>query len=161
MELAKENYRDQRGLPELDLLFQDVRYTTRQFGRNPGFTAVVVLTLALGIGANTAVFSATNAVMLRLLPVRDAGRLVYLNTTESISSQSGDGDTSLTEYIFEQIARPAGCVLRCHWIRPSFVSESSGSLRPGARRIVRRDGERKFLFRAGRLGPDGPGVPVG
>lgn len=103
MELAKENYRDQRGLPQIDVLLQDVRHAVRQFRRNPGFTAVVVLTLALGIGANTAVFSAMTAVMLRLLPVRDAGRLVYLNTTESIHSQSGDGDTSLTEYIFEQM----------------------------------------------------------
>ena len=58
MELAKENYRDQRGLPQLDLLFQDVRHALRQFGRNPGFTTVVIVTLALGIGANTAVLSA-------------------------------------------------------------------------------------------------------
>jgi predicted permease len=103
MELAKENFRDQRGLPQLDLLFQDVRHALRQFGRNPGFTAVVILTLALGIGANTAVFSAMNAVMLRLLPVHDADRLVYLHTTDSLNAQSGDGDTSLTEYIFEQM----------------------------------------------------------
>jgi predicted permease len=103
VELAKENYRDQRGLPQLDLLFQDVCHAMPQFGRNPGFTAVVVLTLTLGIGANTAVFSALSAVMLRKLPVHDADRLVILNTTYSINSQSGDGDTSLTEYIFEQM----------------------------------------------------------
>jgi len=103
MEIAKENYRDQRGLPQIDRLCQDVRHAVRQFGRNPGFTAVVVLTLTLGIVANTAIFSAVSAVMLRLLPVHDADRLVYLNTTESINSQSGDGNTSLTEYIFEQM----------------------------------------------------------
>ena len=103
MEAAKENYRDQRGLPQLDLLFQDVRHALRQFARNPGFTGVVVGTLALGIGANTAVFSAMNAVMLRLPPVHDADRLVYLNTTGALNAESGDGSTSLTEYLFEQM----------------------------------------------------------
>ena len=62
----------------LDRLWQDVRYGLRTMRRAPAFTAVAVLSLALGIGANTAIFSLLNALLLRTLPVRDPGRLVEL-----------------------------------------------------------------------------------
>ena len=78
-ESTKEAYRDQRGLPWLETLWQDVRYGARQLRKNPGFTAVAVLTLALGIGANTAIFSFLDALLMRSLPVADPASLVVLN----------------------------------------------------------------------------------
>jgi putative ABC transport system permease protein len=89
MEQVKEAVRDQRGLPFLESLVADVRFALRMLRKTPGFTAVAVLTLALGIGANTAIFSLIDAVMIRMLPVREPRELVQVVHPETEPQPQG------------------------------------------------------------------------
>src|SRR5436305_10160448 len=75
---TEEAYREARGLHFVQTFLQDLRYTFRMLRRAPGFAAVVIVSLALGIGANTAIFSAIDAVMLRMLPVKEPQQLAML-----------------------------------------------------------------------------------
>src|ERR1700722_7895330 len=90
---------------QMQTVWNDLRFALRVLAKNPVFTAVAVVTLALGIGANTAIFSAMNAVLLRSLPVKDANRLVWLRSRNQPreTSQTGFGDRSHSEPTFERL----------------------------------------------------------
>src|SRR6266403_5325230 len=98
VEQTKENYRERRGLPALETLLQDIRYGLRVLSKNPGFTAVAVLTLALAIGAATAIFSVVYGVLLRPLPYADSNRIMAVFEVNSNGRWSRVADPNFDDF---------------------------------------------------------------
>src|SRR5260370_3872573 len=101
MEQVKEEHRDARGVSFFETLLQDVRYGLRILGRTPVITSAAILSLALGIGANTAIFSMMDAVMLRLLRVRNPQELVQVRIRSFKSRTEAGG--YFTHPLWEQL----------------------------------------------------------
>jgi predicted permease len=108
----------------MHMFMNDLRYAVRQLRKTPGFTLVCVLTLALGIGANTAVFSVMNAVLLKSLPVADPDRVVYLNTTGAPhhGNNTGDWTTSFSYPVYDTLRQQHGTLAEVI----AYVPVSSG-----------------------------------
>jgi len=102
VEQAKEQHREARGLPALDTLMQDLRYTFRMLRRDSGFALVAVLILGLGIGANVAVFSVVNTMLLRPLPFRDPQQLVRIVEKNPKAGESSKTYTADATQDFQQ-----------------------------------------------------------
>jgi predicted permease len=121
---TQEVYRERRGVPWIETSLRDIRYGLRGLGRNRGFTAAAVLSLALGIGANTAVFSLFYALMLRMLPVARPHELVYLFMTGNRSAGY------LSSGLYKELAGHkelfAGVVVRNAGGRTSFRTAPEG-----------------------------------
>src|SRR5216683_4821865 len=93
VEQRKEECRDARGLAFVDIVRQDLRYALRMLRKNPAFTVVALLSIGLGVGANSAIFSLVDQALLRQLPVREPGRLVLLRWKGTFIGKGwGSGD---------------------------------------------------------------------
>src|SRR5581483_1457794 len=108
VETVKEEYRDQRGLPRVETFVHDVRLGLRRLRKTPTFTTATVLTLALGIGATTAIFTLVHAVLLKSLPVSNPGQLYRIGKTNHCCVWGGytqEGDFSIVSYELYQYFR--------------------------------------------------------
>lgn len=127
VEAIKETYRDARGLPFLETLVRDARHAIRGLRRTRAFTVVVILTLALGIGINTATFSIVNAVLIRPLPFDQPGRLVAL--TQRVSGFAESAPFSPPDFIDLQREQQSFDAIAAYAPRPAELSGNGAPVR--------------------------------
>src|SRR5262252_167355 len=102
VEQAKEACRDERGIAGLESIQRDLRYALRSLTKRPAFALTVIATLALGIGANTAIFTLVDALLLRPLPVRHPEQLAIASDPAAVSS-NGVGSPPVTDFVSYQL----------------------------------------------------------
>ena len=158
IDLAKDKHRQARGLMKLDILLQDLRYTFRTLSRDRSFTLVAVLILALGIGANIAVFSVVNTILLRPLPFPNSQQLVWIAppptkcglSCATYSTDAYDEFRIYTPYL-------SGCHRILRLLRP-WQSQPQSRRRAHSRHQHRR--HRQLLSASRRSAGHGPRLPA-
>ncbi len=134
--LLREDRTEMQTIPLLETLWRDIRYGARQFRLNPLFTTIAVLSLALGIGANTAVFTLLDQLVLRLLPVQDPERLVMIwSTGPHFGGNAGPRAASYPMYQDFQRKAKAFEFVFCRVETPSFITVDGGTERVDAELI--------------------------
>jgi len=159
--LASEAVRDQRGLPWLESIVADIRYASRTLRHAPVFTAIVVITLGLGIGANTAIFSVVRGVLLKGLPHRDANRLVYLR--QSTDKPDGANLSFSVPEVHELRSGAPALGTLAEYSPMTYTLEGENSVRVNVGLVTgnffETMGLSAILGRMKRPSDDGPGVP--
>ncbi len=134
--LLREDRTEMQTIPSLETLWRDIRYGARQFRLNPLFTTIAVLSLALGIGANTAVFTLLDQLVLRLLPVQDPERLVMIwSTGPHFGGNAGARAASYPMYQDFQRKAKAFEFVFCRFETPSSITLDGGTERVDAELI--------------------------
>ena len=131
----RETHRDTRGLPWIEMFVNDLRYATRTLRRSPGFTLVIVLSLAIGIGANSALFSVAHAVMLRTLAVPDAED-VYVGRIRSTVTLPQRFSYPLYQQLAAVAPQPAGLAAASRVARMRFALAGDVEPTRGAMQLV-------------------------
>ena len=158
VEQTREEYRERRGIPMIETLVQDFRYALRMLARSPGYTAIAVLTLALGIGANSAIFTLTYAVILKGLPVPNPGQLVRY------TFRNGPQDIGLSGPIYDALRKHENTVNDLlAWSDTDFDVEFKGATERIEGAMVSGNGFRVLELRPalGRLFGDSADVSGG
>ncbi|HEY2460746.1 MAG TPA: ABC transporter permease [Candidatus Acidoferrum sp.] len=132
IEQIKQEYRESSRLPIVEVLLQDLRYALRALRKNPGFSAVAILTLALGIGTNTAIFSIVNAVLLRPLPFPHSDRIVEIYSTLPSAGVTKNGISYLNFNDFQAQSRSFEAIGAFHDTDITLTGSGEPEIIPGA-----------------------------